>query len=167
MAPRHANSELATIAWLKLQAHLPTNAIGTILPQGLDGNPPAWASTGFIQVQVAGRGTSQLNHGYRAPVMTAHCWAVSPNKQKPPWNMANDLAEDIWTACLIEGNGVENLTLPASGAPKVRILQAWGIQEPRRVPWGFPTMGKGAYINPGNTAHYTVDFQLAWAELPS
>lgn len=166
MPPKHANSELAAIAWLKLQTDIPTNSVGTVLPQGLDGQAPAWASTGFIQIAISGRGTSLNEFGYRAPVLTAHCWATSPNKQKPPWGQACDLAESVWDACLIEGNGRENLTLPVTGAPRVRVLQAWGVQEPRRVPWGFPTLGRGSYINPGNTAHYTVDFQLAWAELP-
>lgn len=162
MGIQHANSELAAVAWLKLQAGLPANQIGTTLPQ----NKTDWASTGYIQIIVTGGGKSGVNHPYRAPVITAHCWAVSLNKQRPPWNVANDLAENIWAACLIEGNGVENLTTPATAAPKVRILQAWGITEPRRIPWGFPS-GQGSFINPGNTAHYTVDFQIAWAELPS
>lgn len=164
----HANAELAAIAWLKQQVGVPVNAIGTTLPMGTEGNPPDWATTGFVQVIVSNRGTSANNQGYRAPVITAHCWATSPNKQRPPWHQANDIAECVWAACLIEGNGIENLTLPVSIAapPKVRILQAWGLQEPRRTPFGFPTMGRGQFINPGNAAQYTVDFQLAWAELP-
>jgi hypothetical protein len=164
----HANSELTAIAWLKTIEGLPTNAIGTTLPMGEDGSVPSWVSTGFVQVIVSGRGTSQFNHGYRAPVITAHCWAASAKKQRPPWNQANDLAETIWEACLVEGNGIENLTLPVNVTqpPKVRILQTWGIQEPRRMPYGFPTMGRGQFINPGNSCQYTVDFQIAWAELP-
>ena len=165
----HANSELVTIAWLKTLSGLPVNAIGTTVPMGLDGQAPDWASTGFVQVIVSGRGTSAINTPYRAPVITAHCWAVSVRKQKPPWQQANDLAEIIWNECQRDdGNGLENVTLPVNIAqpPKVRILQAWGVQEPRRMPYGFPTMGRGQFINPGNSCQYTVDFQLAWAELP-
>lgn len=171
MPIRHANSELAAIAWLKAQNDLPTNSIGTTLPhagpRAAEGpTAPTWASTGFIQVITTGATKSARNHPYRAPVITAHCWAVNPNKQTPPWGMACDLAEEIWQCCLIEGNGRENLSLPVSGAPRIRVLQVWGIQEPKRIPWGFPS-GQGSFINPGNTAHYTVDFQIAWAELPS
>lgn len=167
MGIKHANAELVAIAWLKQQANIPVNAVGTTLPEGTLDVPPAWLDTGFIQVMVSGRGTSESHLGYRAPVMTAHCWAASRNKQKPPWNQANDLAEDIWHACAIDNNGIENLTLSVTAAPKVRILKAWGVGEPRRLPYGFPTLGRGSFINPGNTAHYVVDFQIAWAELPS
>ncbi len=164
----HANSELAAIAWLKEQTGIPVNAVGTTLPMGTDGSPPDWAATGFVQVIVTKGSGSGVNDGYRAPVITAHCWATSPNKQKPPWHQANELAECIWAALQIEGNGIENLVLPVNvvNPPKVRILQAWGLQEPRRTPFGFPTMGRGQFINPGNAAQYTVDFQLGWAELP-
>lgn len=171
MPIKRANSELAAIAWLKLQQDMPTNAIGTTLPhtgpRGPNGpTAPTWASTGFIQVIATGTNRSERNHPLRRPIITAHCWAVNPNKQTPPWGQACDLAEGIWRACLIEGNGRENLTLPVSAAPRVRVLQAWGVNEPKRIPWGFPS-GQGSFINPGNTAHYTVEFQIAWAELPS
>ena len=165
----HANSELVAVSWIKTLPGIPTNAVGTTVPMGLDGNAPSWIDTGFVQVIVSGKGTSQFNHGYRAPVITAHCWAASGKaKQKPSWGQANDLAEIIWNATLVEGNGKENFSLAVNVAtpPKVRILQAWGVQEPRRLPYGFPTMGRGQFINPGNSVQYTVDFQIAWAELP-
>lgn len=164
-----ANSELAAITWLKTIPGLPTNAIGTTVPMGADSStPPSWVNTGFVQVLVTGRGSTENNIPYRAPIITAHCWAASGNKQKPPWGQANDLAETIWAATLVEGNGIENLDLAVNVAspPTIRILQVWGVQEPRRVPFGFPTMGRGQFINPGNTGQYTVDFQIAWAELP-
>jgi hypothetical protein len=165
----HANSELAAIAWLKAQPGLPTNAIGTTLPmESEDGTVPSWVDTGFVQIIVHDGSRSGVNIGYRAPVITAHCWSANPGKQRPRWHMANDLAEEIWAACLVEGNGIENLACPVNIAspPRIRVLQVWGIQEPKRTPFGFPTMGRGKFINPGNCAQYTVDFQIAWAELP-
>lgn len=162
MPPKHANSEQVAIAWLKAQADLANVQMGTTLPQ----NNTSWADTGFIQVGVTGRGHSSNEIPYRCPVITAHCWATNPGKQRVPWGKANDLAEIIWDCCLIEGNGIENLSTAISAAPKVRVLQVWGVQEPRRHRWGFPTLDTGAVINPGNTAHYTVDFEIAWAELP-
>lgn len=163
MPPKHANSEQVTIAWLRAQTDLAGVGIGTTLPE----DTSSWATNGFIQITVSGRGHSSPEIGYRSPVMTAHCWATNPHKQTPPFGKANDLAEIIWNQCLVEGNGLENLSTAVSSAPKVRVLQVWGIQEPKRHRWGFPTLDTGAVINPGNTAHYVVDFEIAWAELPS
>jgi hypothetical protein len=158
---RHANSELAAMAWLKTVPGLPIDKIGTTLPQ----DPNAWAEDGFIQPIITGKGSSSRYYGYRAPVVTVHCWAVNPTKQTPPWWKANELAENIHEHLLVENNGGENIVLPKAGYRKIRILQAWVIEEPKRIPWGFPS-GQGSFVDPGNAAHYTVSFQMAWAELP-
>lgn len=163
MPIRHANSELAAIAWLKTVPGLPVNQIGTTLPQ----DNTTWASSGYVQVIVTGVGSSSKYFGYRAPVFTIHCWAVNiDNKQTPPWGKACDLAESIYEALLVQGNGIENVVLPVTGAPDIRILQTWVIDEPKRLPWGFPS-GQGSFVDPGNAAHYTITFQMAWAELPA
>lgn len=156
---KRANSELAAIAWLKTVPGLPVNQIGTTLPQ----DNTTWAASGYVQVIVVGKGRSSAYYGYRAPVIQAHCWAVNPDKQNPPWGKACDLAEMIYEHLLAD-NGVENLDT-RTGFRKVRILEAWEIEEPKRIPWGFPS-GQGSFVDPGNSAHYTVSFQLAWAELP-
>jgi hypothetical protein len=162
MPPLHNNSEQVAIAWLNAQADLANVGIGTTLPQDYT----SWSDYGFIQLATTGRGHSNPEIRYRSPLITAHCWAVNPTKQRPPWGKANDLAEIVWAATEVDGNGIENLTTGLTAAPKVRVLQVWGVAEPRRHRWGFPTLDTGAVINPGNTAHYTVEFEIAWAELP-
>jgi hypothetical protein len=158
---KRANSELAAIAWLKTVPGLPINQIGTSLPQ----DNSTWAASGYVQVIVVGKGSSSKYYGYRAPVIQAHCWAVNAdNKQTPPWWKANELAENIYAQLLLDTNGVENLST-RTGYRKIRVPQAWEIEEPKRIPWGFPS-GQGSFVDPGNSAHYTVSFQLAWAELP-
>ncbi len=157
---RPANSELAAIAWLKTVPGLPVNQIGTTLPQ----DNSTWAVSGYVQPIIVGKGSSSRYFGYRAPVVQVHCWAVNPDKQTPPWWKANELAENIYARLLIDGNGAENLDVK-TGYRSVRVLQAWEIEEPKRIPWGFPS-GQGSFVDPGNTAHYTVSFQMAWAELP-
>jgi hypothetical protein len=159
MGIQHANSELAAQAWLKTVPGLPVNQINSTLPQ----DQTSWATTGFIQYMVIGGGMSSKYYGYRSPVVTVHCWATNPSGQNPPWGRACDLAEAIYKELLLD-NGRENVTLSVAGAPKIRVLQAWELGEPKRIPWGFPA-GKG-FIDPANTAHYTIDFQMAWAELP-
>jgi len=156
---RPANSELAAIAWLKTVPGMPVNQIGTTLPQ----DNTTWAASGYVQPIVVGKGSSSPYYGYRAPVIQVHCWAVNPTKQTPPWWKANELAENIY-AHLLRDNGVENLATK-TGYRNVRILEAWAIDEPKRIPWGFPS-GQGSFVDPGDAAHYTVSFQLAWAELP-
>lgn len=157
---KRANSELAAIAWLKTVPGLPTNQIGTTLPQ----DNSAWAASGYVQPIVTGVGRSSRYYGYRAPVFTVHCWAADATKQTPPWWKANQLAEAIYDA-LLDDNGSENVVLNVPGYRGIRILQAWVVDEPKRIPWGFPS-GQGSFVDPGNAAHYTVSFQLAWAELP-
>lgn len=157
---RPANAELAAIAWLKTVPGLPVNQIGTTLPQ----DNSTWAASGYIQPIVVGSGSSSIYYGYRAPVILVHCWAVNPGKQTPPWWKANELAEKIWARSLQDGNGAENVPT-RTGYRNVRLLQAWGCEEPKRIPWGFPS-GQGSFVDPGDAAHYTVGFQLAWAELP-
>lgn len=160
MGIQHANSELVARAWLKTVPGLPVNQIGTTLPQ----DATTWEANGYVQLIAVGRGRSNMYYGYRAPVISVHCWAVQVGAQTPPWGKACDLAEAIYEELLIP-NGRENLDLGVTGAPKVRVLQASQIDEVQRIPWGFPS-GKGSFIDPANTAHYTISFQLAWAELP-
>ena len=156
---KRANSELAAIAWLKTVPGLPVNQIGTTLPQ----DNSTWAASGYVQPIIVGRGRSNAYFGYRAPVVQVHCWAVNVDKQTPPWWQANELAEAIYAHLLLP-NGVENL-VTRTGYRNVRVLQVSEIEEPKRIPWGFPS-GQGSFVDPGNEAHYTVSFQLAWAELP-
>jgi hypothetical protein len=162
MPIQHANAELAARAWLKTVPGLPSNQIGTTLPQ----DQTSWASTGYIQVITSGPGSSSAYFGYRAPVTTAHFWAVNLNSQQPPWGKCSDLAESLWAELIKDDNGTERLSLGVAGAPDIRVLQAWPVDEIRRLPWGFPS-GQGSFIDPGNAAHYTLSFQLAWAELPA
>ncbi len=157
---RPANSELAAISWLKTIPGLPVNQIGTTLPQ----DNTTWGASGFIQPIIVGKGSSSKYYGYRAPVVVVHCWAVNPTGQTPPWWKANELAEKIYAHLLLDDNGVENLDT-RTGYRRIRVLQAWEVEEPKRIPWGFPS-GQGSFIDPGNAAHYTLSFQMAWAELP-
>jgi hypothetical protein len=162
MGITHANTELVARAYLKTITGLPTNQIGTTLPQKIS----TWASTGYIQLIVIYGTKGNIYYGYRRPVITIHCWAINPNGQNPPWGKACDLAEIIYAKLLETGNGIENLSLGVAGAPDVRVLQAWEVSEPKRVPWGFPS-GEGSFVDPGNMAHYTMDIQIAWCELPA
>jgi hypothetical protein len=157
---RPANAELAAIAWLKTVPGLPVNQIGGELPQ----DNSTWAASGFVQPIIVGRGSSNIYYGYREPVVMVHCWAVNPAKETPPWWKANELAEKIYARLLKEDNGVGNLSIK-TGYRNVRITQAWCIEEPKKIPWGFPS-GQGSFVDPGYAAHYTLSFQMAWSELP-
>lgn len=162
MGLQHANTELAARAWLKTVPGLPTGQIGTTLPQ----DNTTWAPSGYVQLIVTGPGKSSGYFGYRAPVVTAHCWAIKPNTQTPAWGKANDLAESIWAELIKDDNMRMELDVGVPGFnKKVCVYQAWPVDEIKRIPWGFPS-GQGSFIDPGNAAHFTVAFQLAWAELP-
>lgn len=162
MGLQRCNTELVTRAWLKTVPGLPVNQIGTTLPQ----DNSTWSASGFVQLIVTGPGTSSKYFGYRAPVVTIHTWATNPDSQNPPWGKACDLAELVWAQCLEDDNGRGDLDMGVSGFTKKAVVyQVWPLKEPKRIPWGFPS-GQGSFIDPANTAHYTLDLQIAWAELP-
>jgi hypothetical protein len=143
----HANTDLVARAWLQTLTGIPTNKVGTTVPA----DTSKWSASGFVQTIVTG-GNSALYYGLRRPVVVAHCWAVNPNANTPPWGKAADLAEAIVGGCHADTEAI--VSLGVTGAPQARVLSAWVVNEPQRV------VGDVA-----DYAHYVVDFQIAWVEL--
>jgi hypothetical protein len=120
-----ATTELVTVAWLK-------GVVGDIVATTLPRSNASWAASGFVQVATVG-GTANMYVPIRQPVMSVACWAGSPESNRPPWNKATWLAEQIQAACYDVANTPRLLTLP-TGYPHARVLSAYTAYEPRRVP---------------------------------
>lgn len=149
------NSELVFEAWLKGIDGVPPNGVGTTLP----GDNTTWAASGFVQYSVVG-GSPGVYVPEREPVFTVDCWAVRLNSAKPPWGMANNLAETIVEACY---QGVDEtiptarvVTISRSGYEQARVQSAYPLTEPRRMP------GDEARF-----ARYQFDLALFWVRVPS
>lgn len=140
-----ANTELVAVAWLKGVSGLSNGMVGTSLPKDVT----SWSSTGFVTARVVG-GAPGLYVPMRNPVITLDFWAVSPNSNKPPWGMANHLAELVRLGTEAAGR---NVTLP-TGFNTATVKKAWLVSEPRR-----------AFGDDGAYAHYIADMQMSWTDL--
>lgn len=147
------NSELVTVAWIKGITGIPSSSVGTTLP----GDNTTWATSGFVQVGVAG-GTPDIDLPVARPVMDVRCWAVNPGSARPPWGKANQLAEIIRAACYHPQDDDDptqrTVTLPA-GYQQARVLCAYWVTEPRRIP--------------GDEARYACyggDLAVHWVAIP-
>jgi hypothetical protein len=146
----HPTSDLVAVSWLR---QLPSVLAGvaTELPR----DTATWAEHGFIQVGTVG-GTPDMYLPIAQPALSVDCWAVGSGSGKPPWNKANQLAEQI-RAATYNQDAVDNLlvTLPAA-YNNARVFNAYLLTEPRRI-----------FDDEGSYARYQFDLQLHWVEVPA
>lgn len=140
-----ATTELVATTWLK---GVVGDIVAGTLPRG-SGGTFSWAGTGFVTIATVGGG-ADLYVPLRSPVVSVDCWAVNPDSNKPPWNRATYLAEQIQAATYDTENTPRLLTLPGA-YPQARVLSVYSTYEARRVPSdeaGF------ARVNLGLTFHW-------------
>lgn len=146
------HSELVLKAWLGGITGLPNAAAE--LPQ----DTSSWASTGFVTYVGLG-GVPFLDLPVRRPMFQIDTWAVptNPTSTKPPWGMANQLAELIVAATYAPASswGIRGVDL-GSSYRKARVMGATVISEPRRF-----------FADSGAAARYTMTLQLTWSEVPA
>lgn len=142
-----ATTELVAIAWLK-------GVVGDIVATTLPRDNATWAASGFVTLATVG-GTANSYVPLRSPVVAVDCWAVKPDSNRPPWNQATYLAEQIQAACYDSANTPRLLTLP-SGYPAARVLSAYSEYEPRRVP-----------ADPGGYARISCGLTFNWVQVDS
>lgn len=147
-----ANTELVTEAWLSTVDGMPAGAVATTLPA----DNSTWAASGFVTVGPTVGGQPDVDVPMRRPVVQVDCWAVNPESRRPPWGRANWLAELIVAACYDTASMQRTLTLRPPGFPSARVLAAYPVTEPRRVP-----------SDPAAYARYHLDLQVDWIELPA
>ncbi|WP_297699638.1 hypothetical protein [Mycobacterium sp.] len=142
-----ANTELVAMAWLAGVTGLTSDMVAAVLPK----DTTAWAATGFVTVRAVG-GAPGIHVPMRQPVVTVDTWAVRPGSAKPPWFLANHLAELVDVGCRAV-DASRTVTLPTNYGT-ARVHSAYLVSEPRR-----------AYGDQGDYARYTTDLALNWVDL--
>lgn len=126
MTTLFANNDLVTVAFLKAALGV-AGGVGLELP-----GDTSWTDTGFIQVTTVVGGTSDIYTPQRHPVMGVKCWAQKVSGRRPPWQQANQLAEQIRAACRGRFASPVSPVLPTGYAP-VLVHDAYALTDPRRV----------------------------------
>ncbi|MCW2898568.1 MAG: hypothetical protein JWO67_833 [Streptosporangiaceae bacterium] len=142
-----ADTEMVAIAWLLGCTGISNGMAASTLPK----DNTSWSATGFVTVSTL-VGAPNPYYPLRNPVLQVDCWATVPGSNKPPWGIANNLAETVVAATY--GAAGRVVTLPAAGYPPARVLSAWVVTEPRRV-----------YSDPADYARYMLHLGLTWAEV--
>ncbi|MDQ3760976.1 MAG: hypothetical protein M3460_04555 [Actinomycetota bacterium] len=143
--PYPPNVELLAVAWLKSLDGIPTGGVATTLPA----DPATWSQDGFVQVTSVG-GSPAVHTPLRRPVVQLDTWANNPNSLKPPWGRASALMETIIWGCYQLSSQQRMFVLP-HGFGNARLLTAWPVTEPRRVP-----------ADESGFARYTCDLTMVW-----
>lgn len=157
MADLVPNTEIVAVSYLKA-LNIVGNAVATDLP-GPDSNGNySWASTGFIRV---GGIFENINYytTRREAIITLECYAYSSNANRPPYLVANTIAEKVVQSTLpnqhynvLKGK----LELLPRYYP-VSILEVTIANGPRR----------DVRLVNDNRAVYLVDLRLIWVALPT
>ncbi len=143
--PYPPNVELLAVAWLKSLDGIPANGVATTLPA----DPATWAGEGFVQVTTVG-GSPAVHTPLRRPVVQLDTWANNPDSLKPPWGKASALMETVIWGCYQLSTQQRTFVLP-HGFGNARLLTAWPVTEPRRVP-----------ADESGFARYSCDLTMVW-----
>lgn len=137
------SNELVLMYWLKSRPTLPTNSISTTLPKGT-----TWAASGFIQVSGVG-GSSNAYMPVHSPVMSVDTWANVANSERPDWEKASTLMENIrWELYQSDVRRAVQIT----GYYTAFVSSVVPVGQPRRVP-------------SDNYAHLSMDIRVDWHAL--
>lgn len=145
----YPTSDLVIVTWLKGISEL-GNRVSTELPTT---DASSWAASGYTQVTTVG-GAPSIDYALANPVATLDFWAYAPNSGRPPWNLANQVAEQVRRATLDHPAVPRLLTLPAA-YDNARVITAYPVIEPRRI------RGDDA-----GYARFTMDVQFSWVAVP-
>lgn len=147
-------TELVAVGWIKLIPGVPAT-VATTLPGPNSSGVVPWSETGAVTCLAVG-GSRGLYLHTRSPVVTIDCWgAPAAGSTKPPFGLANSIAETIIGHTYTDG-GREEVNVTLAGYHDARVLSAYSLTEPRRIPEEDTAF-----------AHYTFDLQLHWIEVPA
>ena len=156
---RRPTAELVAVSWIATIPGIGPDIVATQVPPDAnkDGTPAAWVARGqgFVQVIAIGGNPDPLLPVHRT-VFQVDTWAAKPGSNKPPWEIANVLAETIVFATWDRVTLSRRLDIRVKGEPypPAVVQGARVLTDPRRT-WG----DTGAY------AHYSMDLQLQWMSL--
>lgn len=140
-------SDLVGVGWLKLLDGLPADRIATVLPK--DDAP---LRLGFVRTMIVGGSPAPGEMPWRAPVITAECWAApQPGSVKLPWGVASNLAEIIVNGAYARTSQQRRIVFTGSLADFIpaKVATVIPLTEPRRIedPSGFARFDVDLLIN--------------------
>lgn len=145
-APRTANTDLVTVAWLKLATPLGIGQVATQLPPA----DVVRSLPHFCRVRTGIGSLTPADGLVRRPVVQIECWsAPDEGSQKVPWGPANDLAELVYSLRLDRDfmDRVVQLVPTDYGRARVHTVN---MLEPRRIegdPSGWARFDVDATVN--------------------
>lgn len=148
--PFKPTDELVAKAWLTSISGLTAGVAGN-LPQ----DATSWADNGFVQITPIG-GDQHLYFAQQDATLSVDTWAVNLNSSKPPWGMANALAEAIRAACLEDELTIQRLLTVGAGYSNARVKAAYCLGRPVKM-----------RSDDASYAHYQFDMNFSWIEVPS
>lgn len=145
--PLYATNTLVAVAWIASIPGLTASGVGPQLPA----DETSWGDGGYIVVPFSVGGTPMAMAPVARPVVQVECWATIPNSPDLPWNMAENLAEQVRMATYDRSGAFSRrLTLP-DGYPNARVIAAMVLTHPKRV-----------WSDAGDYAGFLLDVQLTW-----
>ena len=161
--PLNPNSDLVGEKWLGSVPGLVPAQVATTLPRELASWTKVEGVPSFVVVTVVG-GSPHLELPIRMPVYQVDCWAAIPGGSRPPWGVANLLAERIRDH--VEARPVaykKALAMSDKGDYRnASVVEAILRTEPRRA----VTPGPTPTGDPASYARYMLDLELQWVVIP-
>lgn len=147
VAQLHSPTDLVAVAWIASIPGLVADGVATQLPA----DETKWAANGFVVVPVSVGGTPHSSIPVRRPVVQVETWATVPGSDRLPWNLANQLMEQIRFGTYDRGTFGRALSIRAGSVayPAAHVLGARLMTEPRRI-----------WSDLGDFAGYTADLML-------
>ena len=154
--PLLLNSTVVASEWLRTIT--PLVQAGTQVGQTLPQDNTSWGTSGFVLVQNIG-GNHGLYTPLERPIMQLSAYAVSPNGQKPLFNLANAIISHIVKASR-EYEAVDAVmrvltpTVKGKTYPQARVLTCYPLHEERKVVNDLSQAGR-----------YDIDFRFHWTRV--
>jgi hypothetical protein len=150
--PSRVTSRLVFTAWIASIPGFTASGVGNQLPT----DETTWSQGGYVVVPATVGGTPEGNMPLRKPVGQVECWATIPGSDKLPWNMAEDLAEQIYFATLDRFSFGRLLNISENGVayPSARASSAKVLTEPHQI-----------WSDIGDYAGWGFDLLLQWTQI--
>lgn len=145
--PLYATNTLVGVAWIASIPGLTASGVGA----GLPADETSWAQGGYVVVPATVGGSPMVNAPVARPVVQVECWATIPNSPDLPWNMAENLAQQVTMATYDRSGAFSRRLVLPDGYPNARVIGAAVLRHPHRV-----------WSDAGDYAGFSLDIQLTW-----
>ena len=142
-------NDLVAQAWIRSIPGLVADGVAGQLPK----DETSWAQNGFVVVPTTVGGTPHSTIPIRRPVCQVECWGTVPGSSRLPWEIPNQLAEQIrfGTYDRTSFGRPLNITVGKVAYPTAFVRSATCLTEPRRI-----------WSDAGDYAGFMFDLALIW-----